>query len=159
MNIWKTKCKLINIMYIHCTMIFFICALITQQLYDDVANVIKSPWSGVTLRFQFVFCHLHHHCCNCFCFSCQNWYPYMFNFICLGQRKYRSGEMYWMTFLWPWPKITAVALINKNLLVCMVKWEIFIQSLQQLVVVSPSYSHHMVNFRGILLDTFLLEIF
>ena len=55
----------------------------------------------------------------------------------LGQRKYRSGKMYWMTFWWPWPKVTAVTLINKNLLVCRIKWEPFNQSLQNLVAISP----------------------
>ena len=29
--------------------------------------------------------------------------------------------MYWMTFGWPWPKVTAVTLINKNLLVCKIR--------------------------------------
>ena len=55
----------------------------------------------------------------------------------LGQRKYRSGEMYWMTFRWPWLKVTAVTLINKNLLVCRIKWESLNQSLQNLVAISP----------------------
>ena len=32
----------------------------------------------------------------------------------LGQRKYGSGKMYWVTFGWPWPKFTAVTLINKK---------------------------------------------
>ena len=32
----------------------------------------------------------------------------------LGQRKYRSGKMYW----WPWPNVMVMTLINKNLLVC-----------------------------------------
>ena len=41
-----------------------------------------------------------------------------------------------MTFLWPWPKVTAVALINKNLLVCRIKWEPLNQSLQNLVAIS-----------------------
>ena len=40
--------------------------------------------------------------------------------------------MCWMTFPWPWPKVTAVALINKNLLICIIKWEALIQSLQNL---------------------------
>ena len=35
----------------------------------------------------------------------------------LGQRIYESGEMYWMPFLWSWPKVTAVASLSKNLLV------------------------------------------
>ena len=46
------------------------------------------------------------------------WKPFM---PYLGQRIYRSEKMYWMTFLWPWPKVTAVASINKNLLLCMKK--------------------------------------
>ena len=54
----------------------------------------------------------------------------------LGQRKYRSGKMYWMTFWWPWPKVTAVTLIDTNLLVCRIKWEPLTQSLQSLVVIS-----------------------
>ena len=58
------------------------------------------------------------------------------NFTYVGQRKYRSGEMYWMTFPWPWPKVMAVALINKNLLVCTIKLELLIRSLQNLVALS-----------------------
>ena len=54
----------------------------------------------------------------------------------LGQRKYRSGKMYWMTFWWPWHKVMAVTLINKNLLVCRIKWEPLNQSLQNLVAIS-----------------------
>ena len=30
----------------------------------------------------------------------------------LGQRNYRSGKMYWMTFWWPWPKVMAVTSIK-----------------------------------------------
>ena len=41
----------------------------------------------------------------------------------LGQRNCRSGEMYWMTPVWPWAKVMAVALINKYLFVCGIKWE------------------------------------
>ena len=40
----------------------------------------------------------------------------------LGQRIYRSGEMYWMTFSWLWPKVTAVAWISQKLLVCTIKF-------------------------------------
>ena len=32
---------------------------------------------------------------------------FVLNLRYLGQRTYRSGEMYWMTFLWPWLKVTA----------------------------------------------------
>ena len=34
--------------------------------------------------------------------------PFELNLRYLGQRKYRSGKMYWMTFWWTWPKITVV---------------------------------------------------
>ena len=53
--------------------------------------------------------------------------PYIF-----GTEKHGSGEMYWMTFkwrLWHW--------LRKNLFVCTIKWEPLIQSLQNLVVISP----------------------
>ena len=59
--------------------------------------------------------------------------PFELSLRYLGQRKYRSGKMYWMTFGWPWPKVTAVTLINKNLLICRIKWEPLNQSLQNLV--------------------------
>ena len=47
--------------------------------------------------------------------------PFELNLWYLAQRIYGSGKMYWMT--WPWPKVTAVASISKNLLVCAIKWE------------------------------------
>ena len=49
--------------------------------------------------------------------------PFELHLRYLGQRKYRSGKMYLMTFRWPWPKVMAVTLINTNLLVCRIKWE------------------------------------
>ena len=55
----------------------------------------------------------------------------------LAQRIYGSGEMYWMTFLWPWPKVTAVASISKNLLVGAIKWEPLIRSLQNVAAFFP----------------------
>ena len=39
--------------------------------------------------------------------------PFELNLRYLAQRLYGSGEMYWMTSPWPWPKVTAVASINK----------------------------------------------
>ena len=42
-----------------------------------------------------------------------------------------------MTFRWPWAKVTAVTLINGNLLVCRIKWEPLKQSLQNVVAISP----------------------
>ena len=58
--------------------------------------------------------------------------PFKLNLRYLGQRKYRSGKIYWMTFWWPWPKVMVVTLINKNLLVCRIKWEPFNQSIQSI---------------------------
>ena len=43
-----------------------------------------------------------------------------------------------MTFPWHWSKVTAVALVNKNLLVCPIKWELLIRSLQNIVAVDIS---------------------
>ena len=37
--------------------------------------------------------------------------PFELNLTYLAQRIYGSGEMSWMTFSWPWPKVTAVAKI------------------------------------------------
>ena len=62
--------------------------------------------------------------------------PFELHLRYLGQRKYRSGKTYWMTLWWPWPKVTPVTLINKNLLVCRIKWEPLNQSLQNLVAIS-----------------------
>ena len=66
--------------------------------------------------------------------------------------------MYWMTILLPWPKVTAVALININLLVCRIKWEPLMQSLQNLVDIyiwSCLLSDWI--FWEILLDTFFAK--
>ena len=74
--------------------------------------------------------------------------PFELNLRYLGQRKYRSGKMYWMTFRWPWLKVTAMTLINKNLLVCRIKWELLNQSLQNLVAISPWswLCYHLIRF-------------
>ena len=63
--------------------------------------------------------------------------PFELNLWYLAQRIYGSGEMYWMTFPWPWPKVTAVASISKNLLVCAIKWEPLIGSLQNVAALLP----------------------
>ena len=65
----------------------------------------------------------------------------------LAQRKYGSGEMYWTTFPWPWPKVMAVASISKNLLVCAIKWEPIIGSLQNMVALFPSHGYYLIRFR------------
>ena len=62
--------------------------------------------------------------------------PFELHLRYLGQRKYRSGKMYWMTFWWPWPKVTAVTLMNTNLLACRIKLEPLTQSLPNLVAIS-----------------------
>ena len=38
---------------------------------------------------------------------------FVLNLRYLGQRKYKFGEMYWMTFPWPRPKVMAVAITAK----------------------------------------------
>ena len=63
--------------------------------------------------------------------------PFELNLRYLAQRIYGSGEMYWMTFPWPWLKTTAVASISKNLLVCTIKWEPLIRSLQNMAALLP----------------------
>ena len=62
--------------------------------------------------------------------------PFELNLRYLGQRKYRSGKMYWVTLWWPWPKVTAVTLINKKWLVRRIKLEPLTQSLQNLVAIA-----------------------
>ena len=62
--------------------------------------------------------------------------PFQLNLRYLGQRKYRSGKMYWMTFWWPWPKVMAVTLINRNFPVCRTNREPLNQSLQIFVAIS-----------------------
>ena len=63
--------------------------------------------------------------------------PFQLNLWYLAQRIYGSGEMYWMTFPWPWPKVTAVASISKKFLVCAIKWEPLIGSLQNVAALLP----------------------
>ena len=77
--------------------------------------------------------------------------PFELHLKYLGHRKHRSRKMYWMTFWWPWPKVTAVTLINKNLLVCRIKWEPLDQSLQNLVaIISLVMFITWLDFGGIL---------
>ena len=57
--------------------------------------------------------------------------PFQLNLRYFGQRIYRSVEIY-MTYPWPWPKVTALSLISKNLFVCTIKWEPLIPSLQSM---------------------------
>ena len=61
--------------------------------------------------------------------------PFELKLRYLAQRIYGSGEMYWMTF--PWPKVTAVTSISKNLLVCAIKCKRLIRSLQNMAALLP----------------------
>ena len=63
--------------------------------------------------------------------------PYQLNLWYLVQRIYGSGQLYWMTFPWPWPKVTAVASISQNVLVCAIKWEPLIGWLQNVATLLP----------------------
>ena len=63
--------------------------------------------------------------------------PFELNLWYLAQRIYGSGELYWMTFPWPWPKVTAVASISQNVLVCTIKWEPLIGWLQNVAALLP----------------------
>ena len=60
----------------------------------------------------------------------------------------KSGEMYWITFPQPWPKVTVVVSISTNLLVCKIKWEPLIQSLQNVAVYCPSHGYYLIRFWG-----------
>ena len=77
----------------------------------------------------------------------------------LGQRKYRSGKMYWMTFRWPWLKVTAVTLINKHLLVCRIKWEPLNQSTKLGSYIPLVMVITWLDFGGILLEILFLPNF
>ena len=57
--------------------------------------------------------------------------PYELNLWYLAQRIYGSGELYWVTFPWPWPKVAALVSISPNVLVCAINWESLIGSLQK----------------------------
>ena len=68
--------------------------------------------------------------------------------------------MYWMTFPWPWPKVTAVASISKNLLVCMIKWEPFMGSLQNVIGhIALAMVISWLYFEQVLLKTIILANF
>ena len=105
-------------------------------------NIIKSPRSGMTLCLQFVSTASFSHPSLGWLYVFSSFPPrprpprlppqkllpltsklFELNLWYLAHRIYGSGEMYWVTFSWPWPKVTAVSLISKNLLVCMIKWE------------------------------------
>ena len=57
--------------------------------------------------------------------------------------------MYWMTSLWPWPKVTAL---------CMIKWEPLTQSLQHLVATPLGHVYHLVKFWRNYVENFFLNV-
>ena len=64
--------------------------------------------------------------------------PFVLNLKIFGMKKYRSGDMYWVTFLWPWPKVMVKALLIKEKFpFSVIEWEPLIQSLQNLASISP----------------------
>ena len=75
--------------------------------------------------------------------------PFQLNLRYLGQRKYRSGKMCWMTSPWPWPKVTAVALIDKNMLLCKMKW-------QPHQPITTSHAYYLIRFRRNSIRNFFL---
>ena len=72
--------------------------------------------------------------------------PFELNLRYLVQRIYGSGEIYWMTFPWPWHKVMAVASISKNLLFCTINWEPLIGSLQNMWAFFPSHGYYLIRF-------------
>ena len=98
---------------------------VTRKMFplDDVIMYVyiqsqKSYWGDFMFSVRF---RVRVRQCKNFSLSRQN--RFELNHSYLAQRIYGSGEMYWMTFPWPWPKVMAVASISKNLLVCTIKWE------------------------------------
>ena len=98
-------------------------------------DVIKSPQSEVTLCFQFVSAAASSSAAATMTFASRV-EPFDLHLRYLRPRMYRSWTMYWITLLWPWPKVTAVALINKNVYVCRIKWEPLNQLLRYWVAIS-----------------------
>ena len=54
--------------------------------------------------------------------------------------------MSWMTYPWPWPKVTTVASISENVLVCVIKCEPLVVSLQNMAALLPYLSYHLIRF-------------
>ena len=83
--------------------------------------------------------------------------PFELDLRYLEQKKYRSGNMYRMTFGWAWPKVMVVTLINTNLLVCRIKWEPIITKLDSYISLVMVIT--WLDFEGILLETLFLANF
>ena len=125
-------------------------------------NIFKSPQSGVTLCFQFVSA------AGAGAAAATMTFASHVKAVWARQRKYGFGKMYWVTFGWPWLKVTTVTLINKNLLVCRIKWVPLNQSLQNFAAItlwswsSPDYiwknavgNPFFAKFSSKILDVFL----
>ena len=86
--------------------------------------------------------------------------PFELDLRYFGQRKYGSGKMCWMTFLWPWPKVTAVTLTNKIFSCLQDK----VRTTQLITTKLGSYIPLVMlitwlDFGGILVKTFFCQIF
>ena len=72
---------------------------------------------------------------NHFCLSRQNRLSLTLD---IWHKEYMGlGKCTGLTFLWPWPQVTAVASISKKLLLCAIKWEPLIRSLQNMAAPYP----------------------
>ena len=67
--------------------------------------------------------------------------------------------MYWMAFLWPWFKVTTVALISKNWFLCTIKWEPLIGSLLLGNFIALVMFITLLDFGEVLLETVILANF
>ena len=128
-----------------------------MAIVKSIFMIIKSPQSGVTLCFQFVSAAASAAAAaaNTFASHVKTVWASHWN---LGHREYGSEKMYWMTFWWPWPKVTAVTLINTNLLVCRIKWELLTQyqlgsNISRIMLIT------WLDFGGFLLETLFLPNF
>ena len=59
---------------------------------------------------------------------------------------YGCGKKFWHPFRWPWIKVTKLPKQNTIYLVPMIKWELLIQSLQNLEVYLPHHAFHLIKF-------------
>ena len=119
-------------MTMHSLISSLLIALISRGQY----LIIKSPQSHPNLGWLFVFSSfpLRQPPQQLLSFTSKS---FELNLRYLAHRIYVSGEMCWMTCWWPWPKVTAVASISQNLLVCTIKWEPFIGLLHNMAALLP----------------------
>ena len=80
------------------------------------------------------------------CFSC--WKMLCLTLDIWGSRECtcRAGEMHWMTFPWPWPKVIAMELINKILHVCIQSFSHYKTiSLTVPLTISSSHAYYLIK--------------